>query len=255
MIVDVVVLAVLLVSAIIAFARGFIREILTILGVVGGVAASYTGGPYAMVYSRDWLGVKEGVEPERLMGVVPYNLVADALAYGSIFIIVVIVLSIISHVLAESVKSLGLGAIDRTFGVVFGLVRAALLLGLLYLPFYMFVDQETKDSWFADSKTHVYLEQIADVMADYLPESTKKKAEEEFKKLQDAGTVQQKLEEIDLLSPKKDGQQPADAAPPAAAPAQPQDGYTDEDRGRMDQLIERETGKPKLGTPAGQEGQ
>jgi membrane protein required for colicin V production len=261
MVIDILVIAVLLISSIIAFARGFIREVLTILGVVGGLAAAYLGGPYAKIYAREWLGVQEGVEPERLLGVVPYNIVADALAYGSIFIIVVILLSVISHMLAEAVKNLGLGAIDRTFGVVFGMARAAVLLGLLYLPVYMFVDDETKQSWFADSKTHVYLEQIADVMSDYLPEPVKKKAEVEFKKMQEeGGSLKEKL---DLLSPPQ-GVAPAEpeTAPesaPATAPSQPaqQEGYSDEDRNKMDALIESATGQqpaqPSPATP--QEGQ
>ena len=45
MILDILVTAVLLVSAIIAFFRGLILEVLTILGVVGGLAAAYFGGP------------------------------------------------------------------------------------------------------------------------------------------------------------------------------------------------------------------
>lgn len=247
MIIDIVVVAILLISAIIAFARGFIREVLTILGVVGGIAAAYTGGPYAAVYVREWLGVQEGVEPERLFGMVPYNLVADALAYGGIFIVVVIVLSIISHLLAESVKSLGLGAIDRTFGVVFGLARGALLLGLLYLPVHMLVDQETKIKWFEGSKTFVYLDQTATVLAQYLPEGTQEKAEEEFKKMQDVNSTREKL--LGKEAEKTEGQpapaegQPAGQAQPAPKDGNNAQGYSDEFREKMDQLIDQKTQK------------
>lgn len=242
MIVDVVVLAVLLVSAIIAFARGFIREVLTILGVVGGIAAAYTGGPYAAVYAREWLGVQEGVEPERLFGAVPYTLVADALAYGGIFILVVIMLSIVSHVLAESVKSLGLGAIDRSFGVVFGIARGVLLLGLLYLPVYLLVDQETKAKWFEGSRTFFYLEQTSAAMEKYLPESAKKKAGEEFKKLQDANSTREKLEEIKLL-PGEDTERPVEAPPAEATPQGKTGGYNEDFRQKMDQFIDQKTQK------------
>ena len=65
MIVDILVLAVLLISALIAFLRGFIREVLTITGVVGGLAAAYFGGPLLAPLMRGWLGVQEGVEPNK----------------------------------------------------------------------------------------------------------------------------------------------------------------------------------------------
>ena len=42
---DVVIIAILLISVLIAVLRGFIREVLTIFGVIGGVAAAYFLGP------------------------------------------------------------------------------------------------------------------------------------------------------------------------------------------------------------------
>lgn len=246
MIIDIVVIAVLLISAAIAFARGFIREVLTILGVVGGVVAAYSLGGLASVYTRQWMGVQEGAEPEKLFDIVPYNLVADALAYGGVFILVVITLSILSHFLAESVKSLGLGAIDRTFGVIFGLARGALLLGLLYLPVYMLADKETKASWFEGSRSFFYLEQTAAVIEHYLPEAARAKAEEGLEKVQDANGTREALEQIRLLPSAEEGagqqkEQPAEQ--PAAAPgAQRQDGYSDEFRRTMDRLIDDRAG-------------
>jgi len=44
-------------------------------------------------------------------------------------------------ILAEGAKSMGLGAVDRTFGVIFGLVRGVVLLSLLYLPVYLLVEK------------------------------------------------------------------------------------------------------------------
>ena len=250
MIFDIIVVAVLVISAVIAFLRGFIREVLTILGVVGGAIAAYNGAPILAVYMRGWLGIEEGAEPESLFGMIPYTLVADVLSYGLIFIIVVVILSVISHMLAESVKSMGLGAIDRTFGVIFGLARGAVLLALLYLPVHLLVDKETKEGWFTGSRTYFYLEQGSAKMAEFLPESTKKKAEEEIKKLQDANTTREKLQEIDLLKNADESQKvpPAQQEPPPAPQGQDQkqgegrEGYNDEFRQRMDQLFDEKMG-------------
>ena len=236
MIFDILVLVVLLISAGIAFMRGFIREVLTIAGVLGGLAAAYFGGPLLIPFMRGWLGVEQGVEPERLFGILPYDVLADILSYGLIFIIVVIVLSIISHTLAESARAIGLGAVDRTLGFIFGLVRGILLLGLLYLPVHLFVAQETKNDWFEGSRTHLYLEKTAEAMASVLPEETKEDAQKALEDGQEANTMREKLENIDLLRP---DQEKLEGQPNAGG--ENREGYNDDFRSRMDELFEEKS--------------
>ncbi len=243
MIVDIVVLAVLLISALIAFMRGLIREVLTIAGVVGGLAAAYVGGPLLKPQMREWFGVTEGAEEEaeKLMGILPYDVVADALSYGVIFIGVVIFLSILSHFLAEGVRSIGLGAIDRTLGFIFGLLRGVVILGLLYLPLHLFMDDETKEGMFEGSTTQFYLERTAEVMAGFLPEDAIEKAEEGVQELEEISETRKKLEESGLL--KKDGDEETleNRIEDNNIIIERNEGYNDEFRDNMDQLFEDET--------------
>ncbi|MEZ5919290.1 MAG: CvpA family protein [Alphaproteobacteria bacterium] len=229
MIFDIIVVAVLLISAAIAFLRGFIREVLTILGVGGGLAASYFGGPVLAPHIRGMLGVEEGVVPERLFGILPYDILADILAYGLIFIVVVIVLSIISHLLAETVKTMGMGAIDRSLGVIFGLARGLLLVGLAYLPVHLYVETDTQNSLSAGSKTHFYVEKTADIMAIFLPEGAAERLEDE------AANTRERLESIDLL--RKDEEKPGQntGSTPSEGAGH---GYNEESRDAMDRLFE-----------------
>ncbi|MEM7650651.1 MAG: CvpA family protein [Pseudomonadota bacterium] len=238
MIVDILVLAVLLISALIAFLRGFIREVLTITGVVGGLAAAYFGGPMFAPIMRGWFGVEEDVEPERLFGILPYDIVADALAYGLIFIIVVVLLSVLSHFLAETAKNIGLGAVDRTLGFVFGIVRGIILLGLLYLPVHLFVDGDAKANWFASSKTHFYLEKTAESLSAFIPDSAVDEAEEGIEQLNEASETRKRLEDINLLKREGEGAAGGDqeAGPNAARP----EGYSEEFREQMDMLFQEE---------------
>lgn len=238
MIVDILVLAVLLISALIAFLRGFIREVLTIIGVVGGLAAAYFGGPLLMPHMRSWFGVEEGIEPERLFGILPYDIVADVLSYGSIFIVVVITLSILSHFLAEGAKHVGLGAVDRSLGFVFGLLRGIVLLGLLYLPVHLFIEQEAKDTWFENSRTHFYLEKTADAMAEFIPESAKEDAEQELENIEEMSKTRKRLEDINLLP--KDGEAEQQQSSPSSDNDTENEGYSEEFRDKMDQLFEDE---------------
>ncbi|MCB1532827.1 MAG: CvpA family protein [Alphaproteobacteria bacterium] len=203
MIVDILVGAVLLVSAIIAFVRGFIREVLTIAGVVGGLAAAYALGGFFSPVVLGWLGgAGTEDEPNLLFDVVPYPILAQVIAYGAIFIIVMILISVASHFLAEGVKNIGLGAIDRTLGVFFGLARGILLLGLLYLPVHMLIEKDTKARWFENSHAHIYLEKTAEVIAKFIPSDTVEGMEEDTNTVGDAISTRKKLEEMKLLRKK-----------------------------------------------------
>jgi membrane protein required for colicin V production len=236
MVIDIIVLAVLLISALISFIRGFIRETLTILGVVGGLAAAYFGGPMLSPFIKDWLGVVEGEKPELLMGILPYPILADILSYGVIFILVVIILSIVSHILAETVRAIGLGAIDRTLGVLFGLARGLLVVAVLYLPFHLSADAETKARWFEGSKTHVWVEALAEQLAKLLPESAVEKIEEGARNvaLEKEGEESLTVKPLDTL---KGGQAPSQQQTPDSNT----DGYSEQFRQQMDQMFQQDS--------------
>ncbi|MBI1258522.1 MAG: CvpA family protein [Chloroflexi bacterium] len=233
MILDIIVLAVLFISAVIAFLRGFIREVLTILGVVGGLVAAYFGGPVLQPITRGWFDTGTGDEPQKLFNLIPYDIVADAIAYGSIFIIVVIVLSVASHLLAGWAKAVGLGAVDRTLGVIFGLVRGVIIVSLLYMPVHVLIDKESRDGWFKDSKSYFYIVSTTDFLLALLPDSLKEKTDDAADKTADsmAKATREKLQELDVLK--------FDSAKPAATPDQPADknGYKDQQRQDMQNLI------------------
>lgn len=243
---DIVVFAVLVISAAISFMRGFIRETLTILGVVGGMGSAYFGGPVLNPFMRGWLGVVEGEDPKRLFDIIPYTLVADLASYGVIFITVVIVLSLISHALAETVRSVGLGSLDRTLGVFFGLARGVLLLGLLYLPFHLLFSDEQKEQYFADSKTIFYLEQTSAAISSLLPDSTREQLKSETENAQQNGqNVQDTLKQIDLLKQLQGGQ--GDQNKNGNAPADPNaPGYDKQFRSQMNQMFEQQQNPPPL---------
>ncbi|MGB1077223.1 MAG: CvpA family protein [Bdellovibrionales bacterium] len=174
---DVVVIVVLLVSAGVALFRGLIKEILTILGIVGGLAIAFFFGDDFVPMVEGWLGVVPDEDPERLFGVLPYDLLAQILSYAGVCILFVIILNIISHFLSKAVSSSGLGPIDRTLGLIFGILRGVLLLGVLYLPVHLMAPEEKKTEWFEGSNMIFYLETTSAWLAGFLPQSTEKESE------------------------------------------------------------------------------
>lgn len=236
MIIDIVVALVVLSSALISFMRGFIREVLTIAGVVGGILAAVFVGPSLAPTVRVWFGVGEGADTEnakKLFDLIPMEVVADVTTYGAIFITVVIVLSVLSHFISGAVKAIGLGPVDRSLGVIFGVARALVLLGLFYLPFHFGMPERPKQEFFKDSQTHYFIEKIAIEMAAYLPESDEVKEETD-------DLIKKKLEDQNLLGGKKrDPDAKLSITPLEDAPADTPagEGYKDEEREKLDELF------------------
>ena len=231
MIIDIVVGAIVLISAIISFLRGLIRETLTIAGVVGGLFAAVFFGPSLSPTFKEWLGVAEGEEVGKLFDIVPMGIVADVCAYAAVFVLVVIIISVISHFTSGAVKAMGLGPIDRTLGVIFGIARAVILLSLLYLPFHLLMDEDSKAKYFADSKTHRFIESTSEFIVRFLPSSNDVKD-----KVEDVteSEIKKKLFENDILHNK-------DAKPVLKeTPKSNETGYEKNERQDLNELIQEE---------------
>lgn len=249
MIFDILIFIVVLVSAVIAFFRGLIREILTIFGVAGSLIAAYLLGPVAIPFVYGLLGIDpEADEPQKLMDVVPYTLVGDALTYGAIFLIFMIILSLFSHAVSESAKSLGLGAIDRTLGFIFGIARGVAIVALLYLPIHIFVDQETKTSWFDGSRTFFYVEYTAELFTEFIPEdqlpSQLAEGEGEENPLKEIKILDSLIDQVGEAtggSENEESKVMAEDEQKTAAPTNTTQGYDEQFRDTMDRLFEDAT--------------
>lgn len=195
--VDIGIVVILLISVAVSFYRGLIREVLTIFGVLGGVLAAVMFGAQLKPYTHQWFGVIEGKEPGKLFDLIPANIAADAAAYLMVFVLVFLTLQLASYFLSSSAHAIGLGPIDRTLGVLFGIVRGVFLLGLIYLPFHLILTDDNKKDWFDHSKTIPYIEKVTVWILSYIP--TDHPAEDQ----QHQKDARQKLLELDLLGDKR----------------------------------------------------
>lgn len=237
MIVDIIVAAVVIVSAIISFLRGFIREVLTIAGIIGGLAAAWFFGPSIGPVFEGWFGVTDKEKVGKLFDLIPMDILANVCAYGAIFIIFVIIISLISHFTAGAVKAMGLGPVDRSLGVVFGIVRAVILLGLLYLPFHLLLEADTKAKFFDDSRTHVFIEKTAIFLAGFLPNSSEVEEKIEDVAKQTDSKLKDKLMQQDLLQGAED--KVKNIIPKSNT--NNETGYKDDSREELEQLFKETT--------------
>jgi membrane protein required for colicin V production len=116
--VDLVVLGVLAVSGVLAFARGFVREALGIGSWIGAALFAWWGFPIARPRFEQWLGGPEW---------------AGFATTGALFVGSLLVLLLLAHWIGAIVRGSVLGGIDRTLGLLFGLVRGALLVIFAYI--------------------------------------------------------------------------------------------------------------------------
>jgi membrane protein required for colicin V production len=116
--VDAIVLSVIAISTAIAFLRGFVREVLTIGSWIGAGLAVLYGFSYLKPTFEHYIKLK---------------LAADLGCGFTLFIVTLILLSILSHTLARFVRGSALTAVDRSLGLLFGLLRGAILVSLAYM--------------------------------------------------------------------------------------------------------------------------
>lgn len=116
--VDIVVITIIAISTVIAFLRGFVREMLTIGSWIGAALVTLYGYPVLKPTFEQWISNK---------------LFADIVGGIALFLVSLIVLSIFSHYVARFVRGSALTAVDRSLGLLFGLVRGAVLVSLAYM--------------------------------------------------------------------------------------------------------------------------
>ena len=119
-ILDIAVVAIVLISGVLALSRDFVREVLSVVAWVGAAIATLYLFRFAQPVARTYITVE---------------LVAEIAAGVAIFVVALIALSLISHALSRRIRESALGPLDRSLGLVFGLVRGAAVVALAYMIF------------------------------------------------------------------------------------------------------------------------
>ena len=158
---DLAVLGVIALSAIFAFARGLVREALSIVAWVGAALITLYG--FNHIYGL-------------VIRFVTTPLLADLVAGAGLFVISLIVLTILTGYLARFVQSSALSPVDRTLGLIFGLARGAFLVSLAYLVLDISLPQNDRPGWIKQAKSEPFLAQGAELLRSVLPESMQLKS-------------------------------------------------------------------------------
>jgi len=212
---DLTVAILIVISGLFAMARGFVREVLSLASWVGAALVTLWGFGIARPYVRT---------------LIEHSLLADIVTGVALFIVSLILFSMIGGGIASLVRSTGLNALDRTLGFVFGLVRGALLVAVLWLGLAWAIQPADRPAWLKEARTAPLVERLAEYLRNLAPPEFRARVQTTGTQLEQ-GVNQVRQYETILRAP---------SLPQAKTPAASAErGYKADERRGLDGLIQR----------------
>src|ERR1700737_3208384 len=205
-ILDLVLLAVMLISGLLAVGRGFMREILSI--AAWGAAALVT----LYAFSKLLPTAKTYFNNDT---------VASVVVVAGVFIGTLVVVPIIPVRISDMILDSRIGALDRTLGLLFGLARGLLIVVVAYQFFVWLVPDKQRPDWVTGAKSRVVLQGTGEWLMSLLPDDPENSILKRFKK-----------------NKPDDDQTDTEQAAPASG-----DGYSKPARDSLKKLIEKPAAK------------
>ena len=202
--VDIVVLAVIALSTLLALGRGFVKEVLSIFGWIGAAIGTLLIFFY-VPQIRAFFG-KQIAEP----------VLADIACAVAIFVVLLIVLGFFNHAIASRVHASSLGPLDKSLGLVFGLARGVILVALAHMAMtdWFIPNKDQRPDVINQARTEPYVAMAADFIKSKIPQEWKDRASavfDEGSKKVEQGVEQGKQlnDTIQKLSPQTPNTPPA----------------------------------------------
>lgn len=226
---DLILIAVMLISGLLAMVRGLLREVFSIVSWVAAAAVAAYFYPQLLPITKQYIS---------------QDSVALAVTVAVLFLGTLLIVSIISARLSDIVLDSRIGALDRTLGFAFGLARGLLVMVVAFLFFNWLVPDKSQPPWVLNAKSRPVLQNTGNWLVSLLPDDPENTILKKLKRTPDG--------EDGATPPSPAGQVPGQrsdggtggttlAAAPAANPAG-QAGYKRGDRQGIDQLLESARG-------------
>lgn len=216
---DLAVLVVVLLSALLAMMRGFVAEVLSIASWVGAFAIAIYQYPLLQPLVTQWTGID-----------------GDIAAFGAgaiLFVIAVIAFSIGARFIAAPLVQITQGAVDRTLGVLFGLLRGAILVSFGYaLLGWVLPNASDHPRWLTEARTLPYLQSGARELERLIPDHMRSQADLQLERARRQAEEELHRQTIDrLTSPSVENPDKGDAPTDGS-------GYSDGERRELNRAVQ-----------------
>ena len=158
-ILDFILFGIVLVSGLLALARGFMRELLSLAAWAASVAAAY----YALHNKQIMDMAGKYFDPNK-------PIMAQVAVGVASFVVVFIVLSIIGMRLSDRVVDSRIGAFDRTLGLIYGVARGMILVSVCYIFYVWAVPGDRQEDWIRNAASLPLISRVSEIIKTYLPQ-------------------------------------------------------------------------------------
>ena len=149
---DLIILGIIAFSAIISIFRGFIRETLSIITWIAAFAVAWHFSSALVIILNKWIHNPALRYP---------------IAFISLFVITMILGGLVNYLLSQLVDKSGLSGTDRLLGLLFGLLRGVLIIGVLLLL--MRLTPAPQEKWWKESQLVPIFMPIENWLQSFLP--------------------------------------------------------------------------------------
>lgn len=152
-ILDFIIIGIIAFSGIVSIFRGFVREILALITWALAIWIAWHFGPICFALLESMIHSTMG---------------RYAVAYGGLFVITMILGALVNYLISQLVDKTGLGATDRSLGLVFGVARGVLIVSVMLLLMIR-LTPASKEMWFQHSRLLPLFQPVENWLQGFLP--------------------------------------------------------------------------------------
>ncbi|MDX8387717.1 MAG: CvpA family protein [Ghiorsea sp.] len=175
---DYILITIVGLSMVLSVWRGFVREVISLIGLVlAFFAASRVSGD-AGGYLNDWI---------------ENDSIANIAGFVFIFVLIMVTVGLIGSLVRKLIHMADLSATDRTLGIFFGAARGLLLIGVAFLIYTAYAKPD--QTWMKKSALTPYAIQLSDLIGQTIPEGLPFSTQDDVPKLPTAKEATEKAVE------------------------------------------------------------
>ncbi|MDR3126260.1 MAG: CvpA family protein [Rickettsiales bacterium] len=153
---DIIFLAVVIISAVMAYGKGFISEAFGLVSWVCAAIIAKFAYPAVAARLTEWSGIS--------------GTVCTISAYVSVFVASVLLLSLFNRRFSDALAGTVFDEADRSLGVLFGAVRGVIVMAFVYIGFLWFMPNEAeRPAWILSAKSQPLLRYASVFITKLLP--------------------------------------------------------------------------------------